>query len=286
MTPMLSFFRPDATNAPMAGIEFGPMNFLAMHNVKRAVAGVLGLLLLLDGGVLIATGYFNLGVVLPLVMGLGLCSLGLWWVPMKRWLGATPRRAALWRWFRYGVFLWLATVAVFWSVLATRASTQLPTTVPAAIVVLGSGSPGAAASPTLVARLDLALRDALRHPDALVVVSGGISFRTQSEGEVMAAYLQERGLSAHRIVKEELSTSTQENLVFSRRLLAAAGVPDDAPIHLVTSDFHTLRAGLIARRAGYPAVTTLGADTPLYLRDNIWLREYFALVSSWALREY
>ena len=57
-------------------------------------------------------------------------------------------------------------------------------------------------------------------------------------------------------------------------------------MHLVTSDFHTLRAGLIARRAGYTAVTTLGADTPLYLRYNIWLREYFAFLSSWALNEY
>jgi uncharacterized SAM-binding protein YcdF (DUF218 family) len=262
------------------------MNFLTMHSVKRVVAGVLGLLLLLDGLILIATGYFNLGVVLPLVMGLGLCSLGLWWVPMKRWLSAVPRRATLWRCFWFGVFLWLATLAVFWSILATRASTDLPAAAPAAIVVLGSGSPGATASPTLVARLDLALRDAARYPDALVVVSGGISFRTQSEGEVMAAYLREHGLPAHRIVKEELSTSTQENLVFSRPLLAAAGVPTGAPIHLVTSDFHTLRAGLIARRAGYPAVTTLGADTPLYLRYNIWLREYFALVSSWALNEY
>jgi uncharacterized SAM-binding protein YcdF (DUF218 family) len=273
-------------HASVTRIEFGPMNFLAMHNVKRAVAGVLGLVLLSDGWVLIATGYFNLGVVLPLVMGLGLCGLALWWVPMKRWLGAAPRRAALWRWFWYGVLLWLATVAVFWAVLASRASTDLPATAPAAIVVLGSGSPGATASPTLVARLDLALRDAARYPDALVVVSGGISFRAQSEGEVMAAYLQERGLSAHRIVKEELSTSTQENLAFSRPLLAAAGVAADAPIHLVTSDFHTLRAGLIAQRAGYPAVTTLGAETPLYLRYNIWLREYFAFVSSWALREY
>lgn len=262
------------------------MNVLAMHNVKRAVAGVLGLVLLSDGLILIATGYFNLGVVLPLAMGLGLCGLGLWWTPLKRWLGAAPRRAALWRWFWYGVFVWLATVAVFWTILATRASADLPATAPAAIVVLGSGSPGATASPTLVARLDLALRDAARYPDALVVVSGGISFRAQSEGEVMAAYLQERGLPARRIVKEELSTSTQENLAFSRPLLAAAGVPADAPMHLVTSDFHTLRAGLIARRAGYTAVTTLGADTPLYLRYNIWLREYFAFLSSWALNEY
>uniref|UniRef100_UPI000D3D10CC YdcF family protein n=1 Tax=unclassified Variovorax TaxID=663243 RepID=UPI000D3D10CC len=263
------------------------MTLLATSSgAKRALAGIAGVLLAADGLVLIALGYFNLGVVLPLAMGLGLCALALRWTPWQRWLAAAPRRAMLWRSFWWAAWLWLATLAAFWAVLATRTLADLPAAAPAAIVVLGSGSPGATASPTLTARLDLALRDALRHPQALVVVSGGISFRASSEAEVMAAYLQQRGLAAGRIVKEELSTSTQENLAFSRRLLAAAGVGANAPVHIVTSDFHTLRTGLIARRAGYPAATAIGAATPLYLRYNIWLREYFALVSSWALREY
>lgn len=262
------------------------MNLLAIRGAKRTVACVLGLVLAADGWVLLALGYFNLGVVLPLVMGLALCALGLRWTSMQRWLGASPRRATLWRWFWRGVFVWLATVAAFWAVLATRGLGDVPATPPVAIVVLGSGSPGSTASPTLTARLDLALRESARYPQALVVVSGGISFRTHSEAEVMAAYLQERGLPANRIAKEERSTSTEDNLVFSRRLLAAAGVSTAAPVHIVTSDFHTLRTGLIARRAGYTDATALGADTPLYLRYNIWLREYFALMSSWALREY
>lgn len=254
--------------------------------MKRTAAGILGLLLALDGSVLMAAGYFHLGVVLPLVIGIGLCALCLRWTQIDGWVRSAPRHATAWRWFRAGVLAWLATVAVFWCVLGFRASAGLPADAPAAIVVLGSGSPGDTASPTLAARLDLALLDAARYPDAPVVVSGGISFRPRSEGEVMAAYLRQHGLSAQRILKEELSTSTQENLVFSRRQLAAAGVSLDAPIHVVTSDFHTLRAGLIARRVGYSDVSTLGAQTPLYLRYNIWLREYFALISSWALREY
>lgn len=253
--------------------------------VKRALAWSIGLVLAGDGLVLIALGYFNLGVVLPLGLGLGLCALGLRWEQTARWVGATPRRATLWRWFWWAVLGWLVTLAAFWGLLATKKLADVPAAPPAAIVVLGSGSPGSTASPTLVARLELALRDATRHPQAVVLVSGGISFRARSEGEVMAEYLQQRGLPAGRIVKEERSTSTEENLVFSRPLLAAAGVPADAPVHIVTSDFHTLRTGLIARRAGYTAATAIGADTPLYLRYNIWLREYFALLSSWVLRE-
>lgn len=257
-----------------------------MRGMKRALAGIAGLVLLIDGLVLLALGYFNLGVVLPVAMGLGLCALWLRWVPVQRWLHGAPRRTTLWRWFWRGTWLWLATVAAFWIVLGSQKLTGLAASAPAAIMVLGSGSPGSTPSPTLIARLDLALRDAARHPGAPVLVSGGISFRTESEAEVMSAYLQQHGLPAARILKEERSTSTQENLAFSRPVLASAGVAADAPIHIVTSDFHTLRTALIARRAGYAAVTTIGADTPLYLRYNIWLREYFALLSSWALREY
>jgi uncharacterized SAM-binding protein YcdF (DUF218 family) len=262
------------------------MNLFATSSVKRVLAIATGLVLAADGLVLIALGYFNLGVVLPVVMGLGLCALGLRWRQMQRWLSVTPRRAWLWRRFWRVVCFWLATLAAFWVFLASKKLPDVPTNAPAAIIVLGSGSPGSTPSPTLIARLDLALRDAARHPKALVVVSGGISFRTSSEAEVMADYLQQHGLPAGRIVKEERSTSTEENLLFSRRVLAAAGVSGDAPVHIVTSDFHTLRTGLIARRAGYPAATAIGADTPLYLRYNIWLREYFAVISSWALREY
>jgi hypothetical protein len=46
------------------------------------------------------------------------------------------------------------------------------------------------------------------------------------------------------------------------------------------------RALGIARKAGFNEVFGVGADTPLYLRFNAWLREYFASISSWILREY
>ena len=57
------------------------------------------------------------------------------------------------------------------------------------------------------------------------------------------------------------------------------------PVVVVTSDFHTLRAQAIARRQGWQQVQAVGAPTPLYLRYNAWLREYFALASSRLLGE-
>ncbi len=55
---------------------------------------------------------------------------------------------------------------------------------------------------------------------------------------------------------------------------------------LVTSDFHVMRAERIAGKAGFRSVSSVAAPTPRYLRYNAWLREYFAYISGWLLREY
>jgi uncharacterized SAM-binding protein YcdF (DUF218 family) len=102
----------------------------------------------------------------------------------------------------------------------------------------------------------------------------------------MADYLVARGISPQRLLREDRSTSTDENLRFSRQLLAAQGIDANAPLLLVTSDFHVMRAERIARKAGLTAVTGVAAPTPLYLRYNAWLREYFAYISGWLLREF
>ena len=68
--------------------------------------------------------------------------------------------------------------------------------------------------------------------------------------------------------------------------LQERGVAPDAAIAIVTSDFHTLRAGGIAERRGYGQAFTVGAPTPATIRANAWLREYFAVISGWVLGEF
>lgn len=250
-----------------------------------SVAG--GAALVVDAMYLMAQRLFSLGVLLPLVMGCGLLWLGLRWPQVNGWVAARPQRARLWRWAWTAFAAWLASVGVFWMFLAQAAKPTTSVQAPAAIIVLGSGTPGGKVSPVLAARLDTALAEVLRHPDALVLVSGGIDFgESVSEGRLMGDYLRARGLAPARIVQEEKSTSTEQNLLFSLPALRQRGIAPSAPIELVTSDFHTLRASWIARKAGYGDVTPVGAPTPLYIRYNAWLREYFAVISGFILREF
>lgn len=246
-----------------------------------------GLLLLADALYLMTLGVFSFGVILPLALGIALSLLGWQWLQVQRWLDGNASRRLAWRWLWIGALVWVGTVALFWTILARVASGVGTGAAPAVLLVLGSGTPNGQASPVLAARLDLALQQARRYPQALVVVSGGVDFgETRSEAQVMGDYLRARGLAAGRIVQEEKSTSTAENLLLAKALLLQRGVSADAPVQLVTSDFHTLRARWIARRAGYSQVSLAGAVTPLYVRYNAWLREYFAVLSGWTLREF
>jgi uncharacterized SAM-binding protein YcdF (DUF218 family) len=255
----------------------------------RVLCMAAGLGLLADSLFVMSHRVFHFGVAVPLVLGAALLVLGWQLNRLKGRIAADSRCGALWRWAWIVFFAWLATVLVFFTAIAGRDSPPASASdTPAAIIVLGSGTRDGKASPVLAARLDTAFDRARANPSALVVVSGGVDFNeTRSEAQVMGDYLRAKGLAPSRITQEEKSTSTEENLRFSRLVMQDAGVSvERARVELVTSDFHIMRSRWIAERVGYKDVGAVGAPTPLYVRYNAWLREYFAVISGFLLREY
>lgn len=255
---------------------------------RRIGLALSGAVLLADATALMTIGLFNFGIVLPGCIGAAFLLLAWQWPRVAHWRAARRSRQHLWQAACIAFAVWLATVAVFFYKIHRNTEAVIPQSSPVkAIIILGSGTPNCVASPTLVARLDLGLRQAQLWPQAKVAVSGGQDFGLRCrEADIMAEYLIARGVAADRLIREGRSTSTEENLVFSRRLLEEQGVAATDPIVVVTSDFHVRRAVRIARKAGFGEVVGVGAGTPLYLRYNAWLREYFAAISGWALREY
>ncbi|MEJ6023451.1 YdcF family protein [Ramlibacter sp. PS4R-6] len=257
--------------------------------MRTATAGgVVGLLLVGDALFLFAQRVFSLGATLPFLFGTVLLALALRRERVQAWLDVSPRRRWLWRAAWALVALWMASVAIFFVFLAQHLqAAAAPAAAPAAIMVLGSGTPGGKVSPVLERRLELALSRARAYPGIPVVVSGGRGFdEERAEAQVMGDWLRAHALESARIVQEEASTSTHGNFVLSRPLLQRHGVAPASPILVVTSDFHALRASWIARNAGYTNVSAAGAPTPLYIRFNAWLREYFAFAAGWALGEF
>jgi uncharacterized SAM-binding protein YcdF (DUF218 family) len=260
--------------------------------VMRLAMAVVGALLAGDGFALMSIGVFNFGIVLPFALGVVLMGLAWRWHAVARWRAERPWRQWFWRAGWAGLILWLVSLGLFFQFMHHRIADLAPKAsaarAPAAVIILGSGSPNCEVSPTLAARLDEGLRQAQIMPAAMVVVSGGQDFGRLpcTEAGIMGDYLLSHGLAPNRLVREDRSTSTAENMHFSRKLLAQRGVHTTDPVLVVTSDFHLMRAERIARKAGFTSVSGAAAPTPLYIRYNAWLREYFAYISGWLLGEY
>lgn len=165
-------------------------------------------------------------------------------------------------------------VAVGLGLIATAAAAQ-PTAGADYVIVLGAslnadGSPKQA----LRYRLDAALEYLAENPDATCIVSGGKGAdEPRTEASAMAEYLVAHGLDEDRIVLEERSTSTAQNLAYSRELMDSA----DAATVVVTNNFHVFRALGLARGQGLTNVSGLAAGlTPIYL-PQATLRECFAI---------
>ena len=255
---------------------------------KRHLSLIIGSILTLDGLWLLSLDKIHLGIILPLIIGIGLMLYTPFFNRIQNFIQRTQLRQTLWRCAWAGFFLWLSTLVIFFSYLLYSIQ-QSNTVQPAsAVIILGSGIEKGHPSPTLKQRLDVGAAYAKRYPETVLVVTGGLGFKEQiAEATVMSEYLQQQHhIDPSRILLEAKSTSTAENLRNVQPLLAQQHISLKQPVVIVTSDFHILRAKAIAKHQGYQQIFTLSAPTPLYIRYNSWLREYFAFISGWLLQEY
>ena len=93
----------------------------------------------------------------------------------------------------------------------------------------------------------------------------------------MARYLMENGIPEEQIYLEDRSTSTRENLRYSR----AFTDPEHDRIGIVTNGFHMYRALLTAGQEGYKNVYKIPASSNPVFQINYMTREFFAVISVW-----
>jgi len=241
---------------------------------------VLGALLILDS---VFAWYYvrnvNLGIVLPGLIGLALIAVALKWTFVE---GPVIKNRLLRMFMRVllitclAVFVLVEALIIVDPVLhrADRAGKVDH------LMVLGCGIwPDGTPTLSLINRLDKAIAYYRDNPHVTIIVSGGQGpDEPMPEAEAMAKYLLDAGIPESAIVKETRSTSTMENFKYSRALI---GPDSGEPVRLVfvTSDFHVLRARILAKRNGFEAFA-IPAPTPSIIVLNSYLREFFAFVKS------
>lgn len=154
------------------------------------------------------------------------------------------------------------------------------------LIVLGAHVNGKKITNSLMYRLDAAYTYLCENSKTQVIVSGGQgNGEAISEAEAMAENLLQRGIAAERIVQENKSTTTAENLRFSGELISVRK-PNGlkvASVVLVTNNFHICRALLIGRQVGYMNLSGLAAISNPVLQLNYLVREFFAVIWNYLL---
>ena len=144
------------------------------------------------------------------------------------------------------------------------------------LIVLGAAVHGDTPSLSLVERLEAAKDYLIKHPDTVVIVSGGQgSGENVSEARAMYEWLCANGIDSMRIIMEDKASSTYENLKFSREIINE--LSDDATVAVVSSEYHLCRAKLIAKTLGMEIHTVAAQTTYFTVMLNYFIREAFGV---------
>lgn len=97
-----------------------------------------------------------------------------------------------------------------------------------------------------------------------------------SEGSAMELYLKTRGAEDYEVFPEKKSVNTDENFRLSKQIIDE--LHPDAKIAFATTNYHMLRSGILARKAGIDAQGIAG-DTKWYFWPNGFIREFFGILA-------
>ncbi len=149
------------------------------------------------------------------------------------------------------------------------------------IVVFGAGLFQDVISRSLKVRLDKAYQLAIQCPLAIIIVTGGQGKNeTVSEALAMADYLIQKGIASERIILEDQSTTSYENLVYALKKYDFR----QQKTALVSNQFHLYRIEKLAKKLGIQGVGVSGYLHSVAL-PVFYTREYFALLKAYLTRK-
>lgn len=157
------------------------------------------------------------------------------------------------------------------------------------LIILGCGlRKDGTPSPLLRGRCDRALAFAKKQKqqcgkDLIFITSGGKGpDEPISESASMKRYLIEQGVPGERIIEENQSTDTRENMKFSKEKIWE--INPNGKVAFATTNYHVFRSGLYARRVKMRAVG-MGAKTKRYFWPNAAVREFVGLLTEHKLKQ-
>lgn len=149
------------------------------------------------------------------------------------------------------------------------------------MIILGGNVNGRKPSRMLADRLKTAADYLNEHPDMIVIVSGGEGEdKDTTEADAMETWLRNHGVT-NLIYKEDQSTTTDENIHFSKELIQEKKL--NQSVAVVTDGFHEYRAYLLCQRYGL-TFHACPVKTDFFLFPAFYARELLAIFRQWIIR--
>jgi uncharacterized SAM-binding protein YcdF (DUF218 family) len=236
----------------------------AFYRITGLICAVYGIVIL---GILGMGGVFNFFF---LAAGLFLMALSLLWdrmpVTLKR--GVTALTVVLGM-----MFLIIEGIIIHDAVSPASENADY-------VIVLGARVRKDGPTVDFKARIEAGYRYAHDNERVMIITTGGKGDdEHMAEALVARNYLMNMGIPEARILYEDRSTNTQENIENSRMLIEGRGDdPETAKIIIVSASYHLCRARFIADRMGFRNVETLGSNGLMILMPHYYTREFFALI--------
>ena len=179
-----------------------------------------------------------------------------------------------------------ATLSYFYTlIIATlycniKAAKHIPSYDQDFIIILGSKiKKDGTLTPLLQGRVDKAIdfgnkQYEISKKKIVYIPSGGKGLdEVTSEAEAIKNYLISKGIQEEQILIEDKSTSTIENMKFSKNKIDK--IDKNAKISFSTTNYHVFRSGVIANEQGIDC-EGMGSKTKWYFYTNALIREFIA----------
>lgn len=148
------------------------------------------------------------------------------------------------------------------------------------VIVLGAGIKGTEPSRPLYLRIQKAYNYMNRNPETVLIASGGRGGDEKlSEAQVIYNKLTEMGLSSDRIILEDQSRDTMENIENSYAIInKLENGNKNYSVGIVSNGFHLYRTRLIVMSQGHEDITCVPAQTLFPVGIHYVVREFFGVV--------
>lgn len=143
-------------------------------------------------------------------------------------------------------------------------------------VVLGCRVYDSGPSRMLMSRINAAYEFLISHPDAVCILSGGQGEdEPMSEAQCMFDELTKKGIAPERLIMEDESESTRENIAFSLEIIKEKSLPEK--LTLITNEYHQCRAAMIGEDLGAKTYA-VSAPSQKILLITYFTREIFGVI--------